>query len=476
MRNLGPLFLLFVLSIGLAGCGAGLGSSSPASAVATHLTGNVHGGQQPIVGAQLYLYAVSTSNGGTATSLLNTPGFVLTGLSGEFSITGDYTCPTGAYVYLLAIGGDPGLGSGVNNEIALASGLGPCSALTSSTFVTVNEVTTVAFAFAMSAYATTDTQIGTTANLATPFAYITTLLDPTSGLARASHDGFTLPQLQLNALANAIASCINSNGIGAPCSTLMTASNASPANTFQAALNIARNPAANASTIYALSTPQAVFQPALSGPPANWTLAATSPTGQIVADANTYAFTTPVGTMCVEMRPDAAPLTVANFRYYVNNGYYANNMFIHRSVPNFVIQGGGYKFDGTNVTQATTTSPVVNEFNLSNVRGTIAMAKLGNDPNSATDQWFFNTVDNSANLNVTNGGFTVFGSIVGVSGYTSGGCASTSAGLAVMDAINTLPITNQGTTFDSLPVINYTSGPIKISNLVITTVSPANPQ
>src|ERR1700710_3050972 len=99
MKILGLFFSVFVLSIGLAGCGAGLGSSAPVGAVATHITGNVHGGQRAIIGAQIYLYAVSTTNGGTATSLLNAPGFTLSGPGGTFSITGDYaSCPDGAYV------------------------------------------------------------------------------------------------------------------------------------------------------------------------------------------------------------------------------------------------------------------------------------------------------------------------------------------------------------------------------------------
>lgn len=113
-------------------------------------------------------------------------------------------------------------------------------------------------------------------------------------------------------------------------------------------------------------------------------------------------------------------MTVQNFVNYVEDGDYLNTI-IHRSVPGFVLQGGGFKIAGIATAQnpqnalsvIPTDPPVQNEFsrNRSNLRGTIAMAKLGTDPNSATSQWFFNLADNSANLDNQNGGFTVFGEV-----------------------------------------------------------------
>ena len=149
-------------------------------------------------------------------------------------------------------------------------------------------------------------------------------------------------------------------------------------------------------------------------------------------------FSTSLGDIDVQLRADVAPKTVANFLGYVNEGSYSSSFF-HRSVTNFIIQGGGYGVTNGSVDAITEGAAVVNEYNLANTRGTLAMAKLGGDANSATDQWFFNTVDNTTTLGTTNnGGFTVFGSIIN------------SDGLAVMDAIGALTIVNAGGTDRSI--------------------------
>ena len=139
-----------------------------------------------------------------------------------------------------------------------------------------------------------------------------------------------------------------------------------------------------------------------------------------------------------------APETVENFLNYVNDGNYVNSI-IHRSVPGFVVQGGGFTVEEFSVQSIPDDLPVVNEFSAdrSNLRGTIAMAKLGDDPNSATNQWFFNLADNAANLDAQNGGFTVFGEVL------------TDADLAPVDAIANLPAFNASNiqpAFTSLPL------------------------
>jgi cyclophilin family peptidyl-prolyl cis-trans isomerase len=175
------------------------------------------------------------------------------------------------------------------------------------------------------------------------------------------------------------------------------------------------------------------------------------------------------------------PITVANFLNYVNSGRYfmtdpvthtLASSFIHRSVSNFVVQGGG--FIGINSAQppfaaptpVPTFSPIQNEPGISNKIGTIAMAKLDGQPNSATSQWFINLANNGgppANLDTTNGGFTVFGHVTGV-------------GMTIVNAIAAVPVFNLGSPFDSIPLRNYTSGFIRVTNLVsiagIRVISP----
>jgi cyclophilin family peptidyl-prolyl cis-trans isomerase len=136
---------------------------------------------------------------------------------------------------------------------------------------------------------------------------------------------------------------------------------------------------------------------------------------------------TSLGDMDFILFNNATPATVANFMSYMNAGKYGDVAF-HRSIPGFVVQTGGFSGTGvgSNFTSVVTSPPVVNEPGISNLRGTIAMAKLGGNPNSATSQFFVNVNDNAANLDYQNGGFTVFGRVAG-------------NGMTVADAINALP-------------------------------------
>jgi cyclophilin family peptidyl-prolyl cis-trans isomerase len=131
--------------------------------------------------------------------------------------------------------------------------------------------------------------------------------------------------------------------------------------------------------------------------------------------------TNSLGAFDVELFDQEKPETVRNFLLYVRSGAYSNTFF-HRCVPRFVIQGGGFATTNllsgntfSSYTEVTNYSRLMNEYatgrQLSNTFGTIAMAKVGDDPNSATSQWFFNLGTNT-NLDTQNGGFTVFGQIV----------------------------------------------------------------
>jgi cyclophilin family peptidyl-prolyl cis-trans isomerase len=145
--------------------------------------------------------------------------------------------------------------------------------------------------------------------------------------------------------------------------------------------------------------------------------------GATGAVAGTLAiFRTTLGEITVELFDREKPVTVQNFIRLAESGAYSN-CFFHRCIPDFVVQGGGMWV--ASPTSATSFAnfdfvpdlgPITNEFAVgprySNTFGTIAMAKLGGDPDSATSEFFFNLGDNSANLDYQNGGFTVFGRIV----------------------------------------------------------------
>jgi len=132
------------------------------------------------------------------------------------------------------------------------------------------------------------------------------------------------------------------------------------------------------------------------------------------ASATTVRVITSLGAFSIQLFDDVTPVTVTNFLNYVNSGRF-NQTVIHRSEQGFVIQGGWLSYnDATNqLDQITTDVAAQNEFSVSNTRGTVAMAKVGGDPNSATSQWFVNLADNSAILDGQNGGFTAFGRVIG---------------------------------------------------------------
>ncbi|WP_249349284.1 peptidylprolyl isomerase [Pseudoalteromonas phenolica] len=129
--------------------------------------------------------------------------------------------------------------------------------------------------------------------------------------------------------------------------------------------------------------------------------------------ATIVEFQTSQGNFQVNLFNQTTPKTVENFMKYVNEDRYQGVIF-HRLEPNFVLQGGGFFYEGSiPLSQVESFGTVDNEPVYSNVRGTIAMAKVGGNPDSATSQWFFNLKDNSQNLDVQNGGFTVFGQVIG---------------------------------------------------------------
>jgi len=120
--------------------------------------------------------------------------------------------------------------------------------------------------------------------------------------------------------------------------------------------------------------------------------------------------TTSKGTIVIELDPNAAPVTVANFLAYVDEGFYDGTIF-HRVIPTFMIQGGGFTADGE---KKETKSPIILESDngLSNKIGTVAMART-QAPNSATAQFFINVANNDfLDYKPSNPGYAVFGRVI----------------------------------------------------------------
>ena len=160
----------------------------------------------------------------------------------------------------------------------------------------------------------------------------------------------------------------------------------------------------------------------------------------LICTANIHAapsveFQTSQGNFTVELYPEKAPKTVANFLQYVKDGFYENTIF-HRVINRFMIQGGGFERD---LTEKNTRAPIANESNngLLNETGTIAMARTA-DPDSATAQFFVNLADNQF-LNYTSPdpeqiGYCVFGKVT--------------SGFEVVQKIGLSPTTSMGRNAD----------------------------
>lgn len=181
---------------------------------------------------------------------------------------------------------------------------------------------------------------------------------------------------------------------------------------------------------------------------------------------------TPVGSLVLELYDQDKPVTVANFLKYVDTGAY-RDAFSHRLVPGFIVQGGGFMVTNRSTAPLVATCPnygtITNEFNvgarLTNEFATVAMAKVGGDPNSASSQWFINLANNAAHLDNQNGGFTVFGRVV--------------AGTNVLEIFNrftrdgsTNVVVNLGGVLSELPVLTTN---VTFGDLIYTDVSRASP-
>jgi streptogramin lyase len=310
-RSLLVSLLAGVALSSVVGCGADgpiIVSTEESSGAAVQ--GMLHGGQSPISGAHIYLMAANTTGYGSPSISLLTNGdgqdsvgyYRLTNSIGSFNIqAGDYTCTAGQQVYALAEGGNPGIPGTVDNTAAQQMAvLGSCPAsgtfIGAVTYIYIDEVSTIAAAYSLAGYAVDSTHVSssgtaaattgianafsTASNLASltyGYAYGTTPAIP--GYSSSSHlsANGTVPVMEINTLANIIASCVNTNSSSSSaCTTLFgyakNPSGVAPTNVADAAINIAHNPTANVANLYPLGGSTPPFSPALSAAPVDWTI------------------------------------------------------------------------------------------------------------------------------------------------------------------------------------------------------------
>lgn len=231
----------------LTGCGLG-SAAGGTDTVAARMKGNLHGGPNPISGATITVYATGDSTGtstgyGVGTALQSTT----TDVNGNFSFAGGYTCPAGQFAYVTAAGGNTG-GNTPNPNSLLMAAIGPCESTSSSTFILMNELTTVAAGYALSNFmtitgdakngyvvgvgapATNNAKAGcvnnsyygsancpmtASAGLKHAFQNAEMLVDYASGVpAQTTANGALVPTALINTLGNILQACVNSGGGG----------------------------------------------------------------------------------------------------------------------------------------------------------------------------------------------------------------------------------------------------------------------
>lgn len=320
----------------LAGCSADFSRvTAPAGPIATTgsgdaaVNGSVHGGQQPVSGATVQLWAAGTTGYGSTPMPLGSA--VTTDQNGGFTL-GSFTCPANSYTYITAAGGNPQISdtSTNNDAITLVAALGPCSGLGSTTFININEVTTVAAVWAMAPFAgvsegtaldqssssSPSDAFGTSSTnlqgLANAMGVAQILANNATGASPGTNSSGNISNIeywQVNTLADILALCVNSNGVSdTSCSPVVTATTGgtAPADTVQMALYLAQNPT-QALTLLSDVSSVAPFQPYDSSVN-DWTIGYAVPTGSfdsrwIAIDEFGNAWVSTSGAGVVELDP-----------------------------------------------------------------------------------------------------------------------------------------------------------------------------
>ena len=296
LRSIGLLLPVFIAT-GCSSVGNMVSTPSASTTGAAVIHGNIHGGQQPVAGATIQLYAAGAPTAGGAygqgSTALITGTLPVSDANGNFSITGSYTLPTTAsHLYIVATGGSPITGSAANSNIAMMAVLDGCTGVTSLSslaFININEVTTMAAVMALQPFMAAPAAGNTLApaigapstatnDLFNAFATANNLASILSGASLTHSQSFATSDYNsqlVNTLGDILAYCINSATTGGQCANLFSA--ATPPgtvftahDTIQTAYYIAKNPTNNVSALYALQAPVPPFV-GLSSAPADFT-------------------------------------------------------------------------------------------------------------------------------------------------------------------------------------------------------------
>ncbi|WP_158819831.1 hypothetical protein [Granulicella sp. S156] len=349
----------FCLAAVLSGCGSGVVTTSSTGTLG--IQGIVRGGQQPVSSASIFLYSAGkTGNGSAATSMLNNP--VTTDSTGSFTIAGDYACSSSTdQVYLVATGGNPGLGGSISNAaIVMMTALGNCGNLSTTPFVTINEVTTAAAAWALAPFMTSYANVGASATntlgITNAFLDAQLLASSSKGTAATLAANLITESSKLYTLADAIATCVNSDG-GSSCTPLFTAATPSgvtaPTDTLGALLNIVKHPGQNVAAIYTVVQSTPPFSPTLSKAPNDWTMSLTIQGGALNPSSGIINMSDPNYALAGGLYyPERIDIDANGYVWVGNNGSGTNSG--DSSVSEFTPQGEaispkiGYGYTGLN--------------------------------------------------------------------------------------------------------------------------------
>jgi len=283
------------------------------------LTGKLHGGQNPISGGNIVLWAVSsTGDGASSVSIMNAGTTVSSAADGSFSLTGTFTCPTApTYVYLTASGGNPGLVGTVNNTaIQLMDALGLCSNLIAPNppeFILVNELTTVAAVAALYPFMSSYKAMGSTNSnasaLATAMGVAAEYANTTTGSVPGTlPSNYTLATQTMISLADAIASCVSTSASNSSaCSSLFTATETATGtkatDTVGSLINVMNYPTTpNGTAILTCAGSSGPYQPVYVQAPATWALPiVTGTTQQLSFGSGAYSVNESAGTVTLNV-------------------------------------------------------------------------------------------------------------------------------------------------------------------------------